>query len=104
MIQRGNRRFMVPSEAHEAWHMEQMLALRRQCTSVTIEKVKACIITFYFPDNRKADLSNKAESIMDLLVNAGVLSDDAWQMVPRLDLRAGGIDKEKPRVHITLDV
>lgn len=104
-IKRGANIFMVPSEAHEVWHVEQMLALRRQWPkNLIISKVKCVILTFVFGDNRRNDLSNKAESVMDLLVDGGVLKDDSWQVVGRLDLRAGGIDKEKPMVKITMDV
>jgi Holliday junction resolvase RusA-like endonuclease len=103
-IKRGSHIFMVPSEAHEVWHTEQMLAMRRRWVAPAIPKVKCVILSFYFGDNRGNDLSNKAESVMDLLVDTGVLEDDSWQVVGRLDLRSMGIDKDNPRVKITLDV
>lgn len=40
------------------------------------------------------DLSNKAESIMDLLVDSGVISDDNWKSVPSLKLER--IEDEDP--------
>ena len=52
------------------------------------------------PDNRRADLTNKAESIMDLLVDCKVIVDDSWQEVPRLLLNCGGVDQKNPRVDI----
>lgn len=54
-----------------------------------------------FPDNRKADLTNKAESVMDLLVLAGVIQDDSWQVAPRLILD-GYLDREKPGATIKI--
>ena len=48
------------------------------------------------PDKRKTDLTNKAESVMDLLVDCGVIEDDSWQFVPKLYLSCLGTDKEKP--------
>jgi len=35
----------------------------------------------YWADNRKRDLSNKFETIADLLVNAGIIADDSWQVM-----------------------
>jgi Holliday junction resolvase RusA-like endonuclease len=52
------------------------------------------------PDNRRTDLSNKAESIMDLLVDNGILEDDCWQIVPILALQGMKVDKENPRAEI----
>lgn len=93
---------MVPSEAHEAWHREQMLALRNSYKIV--DDVVGVEITFYAGDKRASDLSNKAESIMDLLVDAGILPDDNWFVVPELLLKLGGVDKENPRAEIKIKV
>jgi hypothetical protein len=57
-------------------------------------------LVFWLPDNRKCDLTNKAESVMDLLVDCEVIEDDCWQVIPKLYLNAAGIDKEDPRVEI----
>lgn len=94
---------MVPSEAHEVWHEEQMWALKRQWPkSLVLVLTRGCVLTFFFADNRGSDLSNKAESVMDLLVDAGVIKDDKWQVIPDLHLKSGGIDKVNPRVEIEL--
>ncbi len=98
-IQRGQQIFMVPSEAHEIWHREQMMALdarlggkwRKPPIAQNVDRVE---IEFIAPDKRKADLSNKAESIMDLLVDAGVLQDDSWFVVPQLVLSCYRVDAE----------
>lgn len=100
-IQRGTHIFMVPSQQHADWHEEQMLYLRGMWPkNLVLTSVKRCELVFFAPDRRKADLSNKAESVMDLLVDAGVLKDDSWFVVPDLRLRLGGVDKEQPRVII----
>lgn len=103
-VQRGRNTFMVPSEAHEAWHDVQMWALRDQWAKnlAPLPRIERCEIVFYAPDERKADLSNKAESIMDLLVDAGVLRDDSWFVVPHLDLSMAGVDRKNPRALIHL--
>lgn len=65
--------------------------------------LKKCsvIMRFYFPDNRVADLTNKAESIMDLLVDFGILADDRWQYAHTVIIK-GAMSREDPRVDITL--
>lgn len=39
---------------------------------------------------------------MDLLVDAGILADDNWFVVPQLKLRFGGKDKINPRCEIII--
>jgi len=51
---------------------------------------------------QKGDLTNKAESIMDLLVDMEVLQDDNWSVVPELRLKFGGVDKHNSRAEIFL--
>ena len=40
----------------------------------------------WYPDNRKADNSNKFESIADMLVEAKKLPDDNWKIMPDIRL------------------
>ena len=101
-VQRGAHVFMIPSEAHEKWHKIQMAELQKPRLFVPIARISECCLTFFHGDRRKNDLSNKAESVMDLLVDAGILEDDNWFVVPRLSLEFGGVDKENPRVVIRI--
>ena len=57
-------------------------------------------IKIYAPDKRKADLTNKAESIMDLLVDNGKIEDDNWFVIGDIRLLFGGVDKVNPRAEI----
>ena len=57
-------------------------------------------IMFFWPDLRRTDMSNKAESIMDLLVDNKILKDDCWKIVPSLELVSAGVDKINPRAEI----
>lgn len=77
--------------------MSQLLGKRpveRQISSIEL--------IFYPSTKRKADATNKAESVMDLLVDAGIIEDDNWFVVPKVELQFGGVDKEKPRVEIII--
>lgn len=98
VVCRGARPYVFPSQAYQSWHSEQMVELyaAKRCEANTVE------ITIYPSSRRKGDLTNKAESIMDLLVDAGVLEDDNWFCVGRVNLAFGGVDKENPRAEVNL--
>ena len=100
-VQRGASVFMIPSQAHEEWHAVQMWALKAWPHGQ--QHPKKMELDFYAPDRRKADLSNKTESVMDLLVDAGILEDDSWFVVPQLLLTLVDIDKQNPRVVIRFE-
>jgi len=46
-------------------------------------------IYHYWADNAKRDNSNKADTIADLLVDAGILSDDSWQVLNPCNSESG---------------
>ena len=92
------RSIRLPSDKYKQWHKEASLQLKGQ--EKLPENLDYLELTFYFPDNRRTDLTNKAESVMDLLVDNGFIQDDSWQVIPHLRLQCKGIDKENPRVEI----
>ena len=103
-IFRGGRKFLVPSDNYTAWHEEKMWEIKKYINSVK-NPIEECTVEIfiYFPDNIKADLTNKAESIMDLLVDARVLKDDCHQICSSVHLSSLGIDKENPRAIIIIN-
>jgi len=88
-----------PSKQYTIWHKDASYQLLQQnpLKSEFWTSGGHLNLIFFMPDNRKADLTNKAESIMDLLVDNGWLEDDSWQVVAKLTLECGGVDKENPR-------
>lgn len=99
-MKRGYKRFSIPSEAHERWHNQALPQIlgKRRITS----KIESIEIVF-FPKTRRAfDLTNYAESVMDLLVDAGIIEDDKYTIVPRITLQVGEVDKLNPRVEVTI--
>lgn len=91
---RSGRSF--PSSKYTAWHKEASLQLTHASGSKHVPG-RPITLTFVAGDNRKFDLSNKAESIMDLLVDNLLLEDDNWSIVPELILKFGGVEKNNPR-------
>lgn len=92
----GNRPRLFPSAKYAQWHKDALLQLSGKQPILS----KELTITFFAPDNRKFDLTNKAESIMDTLVDKGLLEDDNYSVVSDLHLKYGGLDKENPRCEI----
>lgn len=60
-------------------------------------------MVFYAGTRHRADLSNRCESAMDLLVDAGLIEDDNWEIIRKLTLEFGGYDKNNPRVEISYE-
>jgi len=100
-IYTGGRTIMIPSDQYKMWHggaMGEIIGTK----AITKYPVRVTI-SLWMPDAIRADLTNKAESIMDLLVDAGVLQDDNWNVVPEVILRCKSIDRTNPRAEITIE-
>jgi Holliday junction resolvase RusA-like endonuclease len=96
----GNRIIVATSDEYKAWHEEQSWKLKGV---KTIEQYPVFIkIRFWMPDAIRADLTNKTESIMDLLVDCGIIGDDNWNVVPEILLSCAGIDRTNPRAEVTI--
>jgi len=93
---RNGRVLHFPQNAYRTWHKDTSKQL------IGCEKIKSdfLVLKFWFPDNRRTDLTNKTESVMDLLVDNGFIKDDCWQVIKSLTIESEGIDKKNPRVEI----
>ncbi len=91
---RSGRSF--PSAKYTEWHKDAS----RQVAGSPALTVPGMIFKFWLPDNRRTDLNNKAASILDMLVDNGILEDDCWQIVGEEKYIPMGIDKENPRVEV----
>lgn len=58
-------------------------------------------LAFGFKDKRHRDLTNLAESVMDLLVDYGTIADDRWQIVRSVHMR--GYESDRDDVEITIE-
>jgi hypothetical protein len=101
IVCRGRFPLVLPSRAYEVWHEEKMWELKAQRIG-RIEKVSKIEIVIFAPDVRKSDLTNKAESLMDLLVDAEIIEDDNWFVCPEVNIKFGGVDRENYRGEIKI--
>lgn len=95
------RPLIIPSKNHKQWHtqaMSQLYGIKSVARQID------CIELILYPSTkRRGDLSNKFESIADLLVDAGIIEDDNWYIVPKVVLKFGGVDRTNPRAEIYVD-
>lgn len=91
---RSGRSF--PSSKYTAWHK----LASSQLIETSPFSCGKLTISFIAGDRRKFDLTNKAESIMDLLVDCGLIEDDNYSIIPELVLKFGGYEKGFPRTII----
>ncbi len=92
------RAIRLPSQAYKEWNKDAKLQLTGKDK---IPNGSHLTLRFWFPDKRKTDLTNKAESIMDTLVDAGILEDDNYTIVPQLTLVYEMVSKDYPRCEIS---
>jgi hypothetical protein len=69
-----------PSGNYDSWHRSCM---RELVPLAPAKPFGVCVVTvcIFFGDKRRADVTNKAESVLDLLVDAGVIEDDCWTKI-----------------------
>lgn len=99
VIRAHGRTLVLPSEAYEQWHK---LAVMQLDGTKPIDGTVSVSITFYAGTLTKFDLTNKAESVMDTLVDCGIIADDNYTVVPIVTLIFGGLDRSNPRAEITI--
>lgn len=99
---RHGRFSLSSSDRFLAWHHEQMLSSGLKKLKPITGAIASIELTFFLDSKRRRDLTNCAEGVMDLLVEAGILEDDNCFIVPQVNLVYGGIDKKNPRVEGTI--
>lgn len=58
--------------------------------------------TLFMPDAKKRDISNYIKLVEDYMVNQGVLIDDNHEIIQRVEIIYGGIDRKNARIEICL--
>lgn len=77
----------LPNKAFYDWQTSAMQQLRLQTKERFFKPVSVEVI-IYFGTKGRADLDNRLTSILDMLVEAVVLTDDKWQDVPVMQAQA----------------
>lgn len=101
---------VLPSKAFQAWNEEALVLIasaRNKLSAadrnhIPLKHVEQIEIGFFAHDSRRFDLTNKAESVMDLLVEAKIIDDDNIAVVPQLCLHYLGVDRQNPRAIVEI--
>ena len=96
---KNGKRFITASKNYKHWHEEHSWRLGGH---KKINSICSILLTYYPSTRRRSDLTNKSESVMDLLVDNEIIDDDNWFVVPEVRMKFGGVDKVNPRVEIKI--
>ena len=94
--------FIAPSKAYKAYEKDcgrQITGDKKQHIDVPVNL--KCV--YYMPNRRKVDLCNLLGATCDILVKFGVLADDNSAIVRGHDGSRVLVDKDTPRVEITIE-
>ena len=101
---RSGRSF--PNQRYVRWHDRviselHVLLLQKQIRKFEGVKVKMTV-TFFHENLVRRDSDNQLSSILDTLVDAGILEDDNWKIIPRKIIN-DEYDKNNARCEIILE-
>lgn len=83
---------MLSSSTYDQWRSDQMVLFNKAAAGMAIAGYSLPIarakikVHFYFGDSFDRDLSNKFETIADMLVDAGIIIDDSFKVLKPITL------------------
>jgi Holliday junction resolvase RusA-like endonuclease len=98
---------LLDSEQHAKWKKENLEIFKRYAELMAMEGFRMPLtrakikVLFYFPDSKDRDLSNKFETIADIMVDTGILMDDKFKVLKPIYLD-GWVKRDRPRTEIYL--
>jgi Holliday junction resolvase RusA-like endonuclease len=101
IVCRGKFPRLLPNKSYTAWHEGAMWQVKKHKPKNPIE-CSNIEITIYNDTERRFDLNNSSQSILDVLVDAQILVDDNAKAVPSLLMMYGGVDRKNPRAEIKI--
>ena len=94
-------RFTYKTESYVNWFESAVMQLRPQIKTKGIDYPVEISMLFVHGDNRRRDSDNGLSSILDLLVREGVIVDDNWTVVRRINVDN---DYEKGNPHCVITI
>lgn len=97
------RTMMLPSKQYKEFEKKVVAFVKQNFkgTEAITEPINLCC-KFYKDKDYKADLVGYLQAIQDALVKAGLIADDNHKIVASTDGSEIFLDREKPRVEITI--
>lgn len=102
---RSGRSF--PNKLYTKWHDEAVREIHYYLMSKKITPIEAgkkisITFTFFHGDLKRRDSDNQCSSVLDTLIDAGIIPDDNWKVVPR-KLIIDEYDKGNPHCLIKIE-
>ena len=98
---KNGRTLLLSSKNYLEWH-NQAETLLETLKDENIDFPIHIHYDFFMPDMRTCDISNKIESINDLLVDIHFLKDDNWKIIQSISANAC-LNRENPGCKITIN-
>lgn len=91
--------FVSPSAQYRQYERDAMWFIPR---GIFINEPVNIKCLFYMPTKRKCDLTNLLEAIDDVMVKAGLLADDSYDIIEGHDGSRVLFDKDNPRTEVEI--
>ena len=82
-------RHVFPNKTYRIWHDAALIQLLSQWDKIAVSGPCAIDVVFIHGDLRRRDSDNGLSSVLDLIVDAGILPDDKWQVIPEITVKNG---------------
>lgn len=82
-------RHIFPNKTYRQWHEVALVQIASQWNRIGIAGPCAVYVEFTHGDLRRRDSDNGLSSVLDLIVDAGILPDDKWQVIPEITVKNG---------------
>lgn len=104
---KNGRIINIPNKRYKDWLDDSLM----QCQSlknayrnaIPVEKAERVIVTIYPSNKRKFDLDNRLGSIMDFLVDLGIITDDNYTVIPEIKISVGEVRKNNGGCKIIIE-
>ena len=100
IAKRNGRTFLVQSKLYKQYEKECLKVI--EPPEKPIDEPVNVQMRFFMPTRRRVDLVNLQQACLDILVRAGVLEDDNFNIVYSMDGSRVFYDKENSRTEITI--
>ena len=91
-----------PNKRYAEWHDHAVLQVRSQARGYKAPLPCSIVIKFWHGDKRIRDSDNMLSSILDMLIDSGILLDDRWEYVPHKEV-FDFYERGKPRCEIMVE-
>lgn len=92
----------IDTPAYKIWHKNAIPQIQRQKPNFEIDYPINLKCLFYMDTDGKVDLSALYEGIQDVFVELDVITDDNYSIVASHDGSGVYVDRENPRMEITI--